>query len=127
LDTLHRKVVWALLATHRLVFVGFDLSDPFFSLVLGVFMRDFGQSRQHHFCITPLSHFRRDCEVNESHEELKKLGVSPVYYDMPGEGDHGGFVTLIHELYKGSRQMPPRLVQDRYSANLRQWLPGQQP
>ena len=41
LDTLHRKVIWALLAMHSLVFVGFSMTDPFFLSMLEIVQKDF--------------------------------------------------------------------------------------
>src|SRR2546428_14070193 len=41
LDTLHRKVIWTLLATHSVVFVGFSLQDEFFVDILELVKEDF--------------------------------------------------------------------------------------
>ena len=83
LDTLHRKVLWSLLTMHSVVFVGFDPTDPFFSLVLRVFMRDFGQSSERHFALVPLPLYETQKTVAQLQESLRGLGV-----DCPRTAGH---------------------------------------
>ena len=105
LDTLHRKVVWSLLAMRPVVFVGFGLRDPAFNLILRFVMMDFDLPLQPacHFALFP-SH------VNDQQEErqeldarrLKRFGVIPVFYpvttNVHGHDQHAELPTLVEEL-----------------------------
>ncbi|WP_440955237.1 SIR2 family NAD-dependent protein deacylase [Methanosarcina sp. Mfa9] len=92
LHTFHRKVIWSLLATHPLVFIGFSMSDEFFMNMLKIVKKDFDiDSDPIHYAIIS----------NEDNEEdklknLKLAGVFPLFY--PHNCDHRGLQNLIFEI-----------------------------
>jgi hypothetical protein len=101
LDSLHRRVIWALVAMHPILFVGFSLSDPFFNGVLRIVNRDFhlGNKRTH-FAIMPST--EADDRERTARYLRENYNVVPVYYQAPrndaGDSDHSNFRRLIMEL-----------------------------
>jgi len=101
LDTLHRKVLWTLFATHPLVFVGFSLSDDFFVHMLRVVREDFELG-------TDLTHFAFVGVTDEedqvkAQQYLRQYNTMPIFYRVPEykEGevpDHGDLRRVVNEL-----------------------------
>ena len=101
LDSLHRKVLWALCISHPLVFVGFSLDDGFFVHILQVLRQDLqlGEDLEH-FAIM---HYTTDEEREQVAEKLRLLNTRPIFYYVPTvtsgqEPDHSGLRRLIYEL-----------------------------
>jgi hypothetical protein len=101
LDSLHRKVLWALCISHPLVFVGFSLEDGFFVHILRVLRQDLqlGEDLQH-FAIM---HYTTDDQREQVAEKLRLLNTRPIFYYVPPvtagqEPDHSGLKRLIYEL-----------------------------
>jgi len=81
LDTLHRKVIWALLAMTSMVFVGFGMDDPFFMSLFDTVHMDFQlDTEPAHFALISYS---TDEEMEEREEKLRRRGVLPVFYHVP--------------------------------------------
>lgn len=80
--TLHRKLLWAVLATRRVVFIGFSMSDPYLNKMLETVrtdLREWGQST--HFAIMSISPNNAD-EKKEKAKQLKeRYGVDTVFYE----------------------------------------------
>src|SRR5439155_2940776 len=93
---LHRRLVWALLATRRLVFVGTSLEDPYLKALLRAVAEDlwnWGQSI--HYAIVPLD--ERSIRRHENDEaEFLRHGVRSVYYDNLN-GTYQALDQLINE------------------------------
>jgi hypothetical protein len=98
LDSIPRKVVWALLVTYPTLFVGFSLDDPALKHILGVTSGDFDRGRYlNHFAILGA----------ESEEEKQKLalawkphGITPVFYRLVrsrglSPDDHSNLTALV--------------------------------
>ncbi|HEV7642785.1 MAG TPA: SIR2 family protein [Pyrinomonadaceae bacterium] len=107
LDSLHRRVLWTVLTTHPVVFVGFSLHDPFFTHVLQIVGRDFGLgSDSEHFAIMPYSSSDQNLVKSEQEQITKILNgynTMPVFYHAPdnnGTINHDGLGKLIMELAK---------------------------
>jgi hypothetical protein len=101
LDTLHRKVLWALCISHPLVFVGFSLDDGFFRHILQILRQDLrlGDDLEH-FAIMP---YTTEVEMDQIVEKLRLLNTMPIFYYVPPvvageEQDHSGLKRLINEL-----------------------------
>jgi hypothetical protein len=98
LDTFHRRIVWTLLATRPLVFVGFSLADSFFNKVIDVWRYDFRlcQERPHIAFIGVSSDVDRERKIGQ----LAGLGVSPFFYEVPEKdnGDHGALTACVADL-----------------------------
>jgi hypothetical protein len=105
LDSLHRKVLWTLFATHPLVFVGFSLRDDFFVHMLRVVRDDFelGSDLAHY----ALMGFTTEEDKKRTWEYLRLRNTMPIFYHVPKveasgeEQDHGGLKRLIYELAGG--------------------------
>ena len=99
LDTIHRKVLWTLLATHPLVFVGFSMEDAFFNYILKVVQADFQSGT------TPI-HFaifgqKQGEDITAKTDVLRRNGVQPIYYPVPppqGIGDSSGYSIGLRKL-----------------------------
>jgi hypothetical protein len=93
----HRRVIWTLLATHSIVFVGFSMRDSFFMDVINVWKKDFDLHFEcPHFAIMPIS-ANEDCENKK--ENLRLYGVKSLFYEVPqNSSDHSGLDILIAEI-----------------------------
>ena len=101
LDSLHRKVLWTLLATHPLVFVGFSLQDGFFNHMLSVVRDDFelGSDPTHYALMGATTEEDR----KRIWEYLRLRNTMPVFYQVPEapvgqEQDHNDLKRLVNEL-----------------------------
>ena len=109
LQTLPRKVIWTLLATRPVLFVGFSMTDPFFHETLRLLGSDFVLTDESaHFSIIPY-------DVNPTatigrgalaaHEEEQQRirqtlprWLAPIFYHAPGLRDHRRLSGLIDDL-----------------------------
>lgn len=99
LDTLHRKVIWTLLAMYSVVFVGFRMTDPFFMSLLEVVQDDLKlHGDKLHFAILPNTDRDRSPLLSRSY------CIQPVFYTVPEKigpeekTDHSSLKRLIFEL-----------------------------
>jgi len=99
LDTLHRKVIWALLSMHSIVFVGFSMEDPFFMRMLEVVQTDLQQEGDMlHVAILPST------DKEKAYILSNKYCVQPIFYLLPQktnpneEADHSTLRRLIFEI-----------------------------
>lgn len=91
LHTFHRKVIWSLLATHTLVFIGFSMNDDFFMKMLEIVKEDFNlDSEPMHFAVMS------DRDKDRTSKNLKSKGVFPLFY--PHSDDHLGLQYLISKI-----------------------------
>jgi hypothetical protein len=97
LDKIHRKVIWALLTLHPLLFVGFSLNDPFFLDLIKTVQTDFElENSLVHYATMGYSSEYEKLKISNN---LKGLGVSPIFYRIPdGTHNHEGLDDLIFEL-----------------------------
>lgn len=100
LDTIHRKVIWALLTTHPLLFVGFSLTDPFFLDMITAVKMDF---RLQHMCVHyAIMGYQDDEDLFRTNEKLQQLDICPIFYKInvrsDGTEDHTGLSDLILDL-----------------------------
>ena len=84
--TFHRKLLWAVLATRRVVFVGFSMEDPYFNKILEIVSADlWGWDKSIHFAVMGIS--TEDAEdAKDSKDKAKRLknnyGVETVFYKV---------------------------------------------
>ncbi len=98
LDTLHRKVIWALLATRSVAFAGFSLEDSFFADVISVWREDFDLCLESpHFAIMGA---KSEEERHSIKEKLLILGIRPIFYEIPKADpqNHSDFNRLVAEV-----------------------------
>ena len=81
--TFHRKLLWAVLATRRVVFVGFSMEDPYFEKMLEIVSTDlWGWNKSIHFAIMGIS----AGDIKDSRDKADKLkneyGIDTVFYEV---------------------------------------------
>ncbi len=87
LDTIHRKVIWSLMAMHSVVFVGFSMDDDFFMDMVDIVQQDFRLgSDPVHFAIIG---YTTDEEKGKMAHHLRRRGIAPVFYQMLDLADDG--------------------------------------
>lgn len=95
-DNLTLKALWSIIASFRMVFIGFGLSD----LDLLQFFRkahwDLGRPQAKHFVIThenvPIKRF------HDRHFWREKYGLEPIYYSTLDDPNHGELDKIVSEL-----------------------------
>jgi SIR2-like domain len=107
--TLHRKIVWALLATRRVIFFGFSFTDPYVNQILRDVTVDLwsaGEAR--HFALAPLDQSIINAAESRQREFLE-YGVQVVFYDNLG-AKHVELTKLIEEAVQrfGNPAFPKR-------------------
>jgi hypothetical protein len=95
--TIQSRLVWALLATRRLIFIGFSVTDPYFIYLLEIVTKDLWEwNQQNHFAILGLS--KDDAEEGKSFAKrlLQIHGIQVVFYENP-DGSHSALDQLIQD------------------------------
>lgn len=111
--TLHRKLLWSVLATRRVVFIGFGMKDPYFKKMLETVAKDLWRGNKPvHFAIRGVS--SKKCEVSKAKKEAEKLkqdcGVETLFY-KDTNGKHEGLVDIVNEIAeKCNIEIPSRVV-----------------
>lgn len=123
LRTLPRKIIWALLATRPVLFVGFSMRDPFFRKTVDLVRKDFILTDEPaHFSIMPydvdLGATAGVVDPTVAHEEAQSRiratlpqWLVPIFYFAPADPvtrhqDHSQLATLIDELGAMARTAP---------------------
>jgi hypothetical protein len=110
LDTVHRKVIWALLVSYPVLFVGFSLRDPALRHLLDVVNKDFQRGRE-------LDHFALmgavdDVQERRIAEELAQYGVTPIFYPVTllsgGLQDHSRMDEVLTALCEATAERTTR-------------------
>ena len=84
--TFHRKLLWAVLATRRVVFVGFSMEDPYFNKMLEIVSTDlWGWNKSIHFAIMGISAEDKE-DIQDSKDKADRLkskyGIETVFYEV---------------------------------------------
>lgn len=98
--TLHRKLLWAVLATCRVVFIGFSMKDPYFKKMLETVAKDLWRGNKPvHFAIRNISLKKTEAaKAREEAETLKRdCGVETLFYEDTN-GNHEGLVDIIDKI-----------------------------
>ena len=84
--TFHRKLLWAVLATRRVVFVGFSMTDIYFEKMLEIVSNDlWGWNKSIHFAIMGIStEDKTDSQDSKDKADIlkSKYGVDTVFYEI---------------------------------------------
>ena len=107
--TLHRKLLWAVLATRRVVFVGFSMNDLYLNKMLDTVSTDlWGWDKSIHFAIMSIS--PEDAEdLKDKAERLKsEYGVDTVFYE-DFDNSHRGLDHIVAEISErcADKDQPP--------------------
>lgn len=96
------RLLWAVLATRRVVFVGFSMDDPYLKKILEVVTEDlWSWNKSTHFAIMSIS--TKDAETSKDQAKMLDMeyGVSTVFYEKSDDPDpHKGLEQIIEEIYK---------------------------
>lgn len=95
------RLLWAVLATRRVVFIGFSMDDPYFIKILKTVSEDLWTwNKSTHFAIMSISSTdAEDAEDSKNKSEIlnNEYGVSTVFYEDP-DGSHRGLDHIIAEI-----------------------------
>ena len=81
--TLHRKLLWAVLATRRVVFVGFSMDDPYFNQMLKTVSTDLWEwDKSIHFAIMDISLASAEVSKDKADRLKREYGVDTVFYEV---------------------------------------------
>ena len=96
--TLHRKLLWAVLATRRVVFVGFSLDDPYFEKMLEIVSKDLWRwDKSIHFAIMSISPESVQ-DLKEKAERFKReYGIDTIFYENL-DGEHLSLDHIIADI-----------------------------
>jgi hypothetical protein len=92
------RLLWAVLATRRVVFVGFSMEDPYLNKILEVVTEDLWTwNKSTHFAIMSIS--SKDAENSKDKAKMldREYGVSTVFYEDT-DGLHKGLEKIIEEI-----------------------------
>ena len=98
--TLHRKLLWAVLATRRVVFVGFSMEDPYFNKMLETVSDDlWGWDKSIHFAIMSISPESAEDSKDKATILKSEYGVDTVFYEV-FDNLHQGLEDIVTEIAK---------------------------
>lgn len=95
--TFQSRLIWALLATRSVVFIGFSMADPYFNYLLQVVTKDLWEwNNANHFAVLGIS--TDDAEESKAFAKrlLNKHGISVVFYEN-NDGSHSSLDQLVRD------------------------------
>ena len=97
--SLHRKLLWSILATRRVVFIGFSLSDPYLGQMLELVTDDLWRWQEaHHFAIMALPDVNTAETILRAEQFQRKYAVGAVFYENREAQRHQGLDSLVEEI-----------------------------
>lgn len=105
--TMHRKLMWSLFATRRLIFIGFSLSDPYFNKMLEFVSNDLHTfDYEMHFLILRVKTTEeKERALARAKSLKKKFGIETVFYE---ENDNNtGLENFVFEVEK---EIMPKVI-----------------
>lgn len=103
--TLYKKLLWAVLATRRVVFIGFSMTDPYFNKMLETVSADLWRwDKSIHFAIMSISSKNAE-NSNKNAENLKtradglrrEYGVDTIFYE-DSDNSHQELDRILDEI-----------------------------
>lgn len=95
---LRRKLLWSLLATRRIVFVGFSMSDPYFLKMLEFVKADLSTyNSDSHFLILRVTPSSIERSIEHSRRLKREYGITTVFF-QDDDGKYSGIEQFIAEL-----------------------------
>ena len=80
-STLHQKLLWSVLSTRHLVFIGFSMTDPYFNKMLETVSKDLWRSNKStHYAIMGIS--PEKTEYLKAKELKRDYGIDTVFYEV---------------------------------------------
>ena len=98
--TLHRKLLWAVLATRRAVFIGFSMDDPYLNKMLDTVSTDlWGWDKSIHFAIMGISSDSTEDSKDKAERLKNSYGVDTVFYEVLDDS-HRGLDHIVTEIFE---------------------------
>lgn len=115
--TLHRKLLWAVLATRRVVFIGFSMNDPYLNKMLETVSTDLWEwGRSTHFVIMSISPKNSDNRTIGAKTLKDKYGVDTVFYEV-FDNSHRGLDRIVYEIAKECSIEIPSTIMTQYPSD----------
>lgn len=96
--TLHRKMLWAVLATRRVVFIGFSMDDPYLNEMLETVSQDLWRwGKSTHYAIMGISSGNSQDSKNKAERLKERYGVDIVFYKIL-DGKHLSLDHIIADI-----------------------------
>ncbi|AZZ36400.1 hypothetical protein CIK05_06210 [Bdellovibrio sp. qaytius] len=81
-ESLYRKVLWTLLTTRCLIFIGFSLTDDYLNEILKEVCADvWGNFKERHFALVPYDPDKKDLLEAKKAQFLKDYSIQTVFYN----------------------------------------------
>lgn len=94
------RLLWAVLATRRVVFVGFSMNDPYLNKILGTVSEDLWTwNKSTHFAIMSISSEDAEDSKDKSERLNNEYGVGTVFYEDP-DNSHQGLDQIVDEIHE---------------------------
>jgi hypothetical protein len=95
---LRRKLLWSLLATRRIVFIGFSMSDPYFIKMLDFVKDDLStHNSETHFLILRVTPSTIERSIEHASHLKREYGIQTVYF-QDEDGNYAGLGKFIADL-----------------------------
>lgn len=95
---LRRKLLWSILATRRVLFLGFSMTDPYFLKMLDFIKDDLNTyDSDAHFIITRVTQSTVERSIQQANHLKSEYGIKAVFY-IDEEGDYSGLEKFISEI-----------------------------
>ncbi len=92
------RLLWAVLATRRVVFVGFSMDDPYLNKILETVSEDLWTwNKSTHFAIMSISSKNAEKSKGKSERLNDEYGVSTVFYE-DSNNSHQGLDQIVDEI-----------------------------
>jgi hypothetical protein len=108
-----RKILWSILATRRVVFMGFSMDDPYFRRMLDHVKEDLNTyGAENHFLVLRITKSSKDNLIDFAELMKREYGIVTVFYEDE-EKSYKGFENFIYEL--GAAILPQNTVKIAYA------------
>ncbi|MFD1771701.1 SIR2 family protein [Sphingobacterium suaedae] len=95
---LRRKLLWSLLATRRIVFIGFSMNDPYFIKMLDFVKDDLSTyNAETHFLVLRVTPSNLQRSIEHAHHLKREYGIQTFFF-QDEEGKYPGLGQFIAEL-----------------------------
>ena len=95
---LRRKLLWSLLATRRIVFIGFGMSDPYFIKMLDEIKTDLSTYyTESHYLVLRITESKKAKTIAFAKMLKTEYGIQTVFY-LDEENDYSGLAKFIGQL-----------------------------
>jgi len=108
-----RKILWSILATRRVVFMGFGLDDPYFRRMLDHVKEDLNTyGAANHFVILRITKSSKEKVISFAELLKREYGIVTVFYEDE-EKSYKGFGNFIYDL--GAAILPQKSAKVAYA------------